>query len=386
MAAPRRLASNSLKKTGFNSSMGDIASMMASLNNQPGKKVEDLPKDVQSQIIYVKDENLLDDPMNEQVYGDLETEGLTYAMKQHGFQGVILAYPVESKPGKYMIESGHRRRLAGRNAGYKEFPVYVTKAPDFQWERIIRLTGANLHGRPELSPIKMANLAQRLFDAYKDELNYKKKNGLLKSGEVTAVNELVARALEMTRANVEKYRRLLNLTPRLQNLADNEICPWSFLCEASNLTIEKQEKLADQIEKRKDEEGSFRWVLDEIKKMKVDSEVTDVSAAEEGAKPAVISGSADNHTAKASTDIMNPPNDPEQADIGTDDIQPSAKRAGRPKGKKGLKRISAGAKSIYESIQDDCQYRDDELAAAIQVLTELQENIPHLIEQLNSKK
>ena len=36
-------------------------------------------------------------------------------MKEYGFQGVILAYPIEG--GKYRIESGHRRRLAARKAG-----------------------------------------------------------------------------------------------------------------------------------------------------------------------------------------------------------------------------------------------------------------------------
>ena len=49
-------------------------------------------------------------------YGEYEVEELSEIMKNRGFQGVILAYPVGD--GKYMIEAGHRRRYAAKKAGF----------------------------------------------------------------------------------------------------------------------------------------------------------------------------------------------------------------------------------------------------------------------------
>ena len=69
----------------------------------------DLSEEYKDEIIYLTDEQLLDDPENEETYGEYDVQQLAEEMKHAGFQGVILAYPYEDK---YMIESGHRRREA----------------------------------------------------------------------------------------------------------------------------------------------------------------------------------------------------------------------------------------------------------------------------------
>ena len=85
-----------------------------------------------------------------------------------------------------------------KKAGFLTYPVLVTQTPETEFERVLRLTGANLHNRPELRPMQMANLAQTLYHAHKEEISYKKRKGLLKEDEITSLNELVALDLEMT--------------------------------------------------------------------------------------------------------------------------------------------------------------------------------------------
>ena len=67
-----------------------------------------------------------------------------------------------------------------KKAGFLTYPVLVTQTPETEFERVLRLTGANLHNRPELKPMQMANLAQTLYHAHKEEISYKKKKGCLK--------------------------------------------------------------------------------------------------------------------------------------------------------------------------------------------------------------
>ena len=45
---------------------------------------------------FLKDEYLVDDPDNITIYGsEYEIDNLAEVMKEYGFQGVILAYPIE---------------------------------------------------------------------------------------------------------------------------------------------------------------------------------------------------------------------------------------------------------------------------------------------------
>ncbi len=232
-------------------------------------KLEDLSDDAKKRIVYLKDKDLLDDPMNAEAYGPLEEMALAESMKKYGFQGVILAYPIDK--GRYRIESGHRRRAAAKKAGIKEYPVYVTEAPKSEWERKIRLYLGNLHGRSE-SPLTQARVAQGLYEAHRDEIAYRKKEGLIQEGEVTALNQLVAADMEVADAQVERLRALLNLVPELQKIADQGTGPWSDLSSASTLSLEDQKELAEEIMEKSEREGqeaiNRKWLRGRISELK----------------------------------------------------------------------------------------------------------------------
>lgn len=347
MASKRSLKNQTLRKK---STLHGLATLSSEFQSEvtseiEGVNVKDLPEELQKKVIYVKDEDLLDDPLNKEFYGELEVKELAETMKDYGFQGVILAYP--HGEGQYMIESGHRRRLAARMAGLKEYPVYETVPPKFEWERSLRLIGANLHNRPELSPMGIANLAQNLYEAHGDEIKYKKENGLLEDGEVTALNELVARDLEMTTKNIEKYRRLLNLNRDLQKMADSGKYPWSYLSEASNLSESKQDKLAALISEREatgHTAGSSNWIKEIIKKLKLDESVEKIEKTIE-----------------------------------------AEQKSSRIRRKNGTKIVMKSARELHEVLDKDALFKKEEIPAVVDALEKLKRSIENKIEQLNTK-
>ena len=231
--------------------------------------ISSLTEDQKDHIRYLKDDQLLDDPDNELIYGSDPDEELVDAMRRYGFQGVILAYPTGN--GKYMIEAGHRRRSAARKAGLKEYRVYETVPPASDSERRMRLLMSNLHSRKE-SPMKLAKIAQNLYETHRMIIEEKRKNGTLQEGEITALNRLVAGDMELNDSTVERYRALLKLIPQLQVLADSGDYSWSDISTASPLDEERQKILYDRILAREKQYGSEavtrKWLQSEIKSLK----------------------------------------------------------------------------------------------------------------------
>ena len=311
-----------------------------------GTNVNELPDDLKESIIHVTDDQLVDDPSNISLYGEYEVEELSEIMKNRGFQGVILAYPVGD--GKYMIEAGHRRRYAAKKAGFSTYPVLVTQTPETEFERVLRLTGANLHNRPELKPMQMDNLAQTLYQAHKEELSYKREKGLLREDEITSLNELVALDLEMTVKNVEKYRRLLNLIPELQEIVDKPEYPWSYIAEASNLPVEKQKMLEKAILERErggKKNGPTTWIKTLIKKLKNDQEIENI-----------------------------------------DGIKETDNSGARVRRKNGTKVVLKTAKELHEVLDKDALFKKEEIPDVISVLMGLKESIEAKIDILNQEK
>ena len=333
--------------------------------------VEELPLEVKQQIVYINDEDLLDDEINAQYYGhDLDVIGLSHVMKTNGFQGVILAYPLDGRDkGKYRIEGGHRRRLAGRMAGITKFPVYVTEAPKTEWERKLRLIGNNLHSRGELSPMRKAFIAQELYEAHQQEVEHKKECGLLKPDDITGLNDLVAIDLEISKKMVEKYRRLLKLVPKLQSMADDGKYSWTAISEASTLTTAEQLYIAEQIENVGAGMADQKWIVSLIKQVKNDGMIKNASDA-----------------VKTSEIVSHDPMD-EIAELM--ERQPEEKKKTRTRD--GIKKLTNGVAAMNEvmdGVMGGTRYRikDEDTDKTISLLQGVSEKINQMISELENRK
>ena len=184
---------------------------------------DELPESQKVKLRFLRDQDLVDDPDNITVYGsEYQIDNLAEVMKEYGFQGVILAYPIEG--GKYRIESGHRRRLAARKAGIETIPVLETVPPKTEYERKRRLFGANLLERDK-NPIITARVADNLYYTFRDEYEYKKENDLLdkdEDGNLIESGDIIKKVsafMGLDVRTITKYRTLLKLIPKLQEMA-----------------------------------------------------------------------------------------------------------------------------------------------------------------------
>lgn len=314
--------------------------------------VQDLDQSLASKLKYLPDDMLVDDPINTEVYGELEVNELAEDMKQYGFQGVILAYPYQ---GKYRIESGHRRRYAGRKAGIKEYPVFITDPPVAEWERALRLGRANLHSRNR-TPMIIAKETQFLYDAHEEEQRAKKEAG---SEYEKSIIQLVAQDLEISTSQVSKYKALLNLIPELQKLADNGIS-WSTLSAASTMTKYAQEMLYRRINGRLklyNKDGVTRtWLEKEISELKYVRE-------ERGYQ----------------FDRNDIALYPEKEKKRKEELEKKPQRVRR---RNGTKAILKNAKELCEVLEGDAIYKTSEIPVVIKKLEELQRSIQKKLKYL----
>lgn len=340
----RSLAEVSLKKTAL---LHQTAQSVRDYQREVTQdtNVSELSEEQKSKLLYLPDDMLLDDPDNVEIYGQGDVEALAQDIMKNGFQGVILAYKHEDK---YRIESGHRRRAAARMAKLPLYPVVETEPPKTEWERILRLNRANTHGR-KYSPLVTARMAQSLFEAYTEKVNYRKENNLIEEGEITSINELVAQDLEIDSKTVSKYRALLNLIPELQMLADEKVA-WSALSSASTLKEEYQKRLLELINERYEKNKKYpdrKWILQQSDMMKLEQ----ASGAESQKKV--------------------------EEDVNTE--------KGRVRRKNGAKTVIATSGKLREVLDNDALFKKDQIPFVIETLEGLKTSIDKKLKELNAE-
>lgn len=233
--------------------------------------MDELPESQKVKLRFLRDQDLVDDPDNITVYGnEYQIDNLAEVMKEYGFQGVILAYPIGG--GKYRIESGHRRRLAARKAGIETIPVLETVPPKTEYERKRRLFGANLLERDK-NPIITAKVADNLYYTFRDEYEYKRKNDLLdkdEAGNIIESGDIIKKVsgfMGLDVRTITKYRTLLKLIPKLQEMAASKEYSWTALTDAVTLSDQKQEELVSDIQ-NDPETATKTWIIKRCRELK----------------------------------------------------------------------------------------------------------------------
>lgn len=179
----------------------DLSKVISKINNVAKESFE---KANVKKIIMVKDEQILDHPMNEE---DLSyTEDIEEHIKSEGFRYplVVTAMGVpENEKGKYYIVSGHRSRLAGRKLGRTEFPCIVE---DYANE--IEVYHALLTGntRRNYDPLDLAGRYNK-WDKYLDMINFKGNRA-----------EQIGKCLGISAKQAEKYKAFNKIIPEFWEL------------------------------------------------------------------------------------------------------------------------------------------------------------------------
>lgn len=163
----------------------------------------------------------------------IETEGVLVP---------LLARPNPNGEG-YELISGHRRKAAGAWAGVTDVPVVVRDLDDNQ--AVITMVDSNLQ-REHIKPSEKAY-------AYKMKLEAMNRQGQRtditsaqvepKSGLLERSNELLAKQVGESVAQIKRYVRLTNLIPKILDMVDDGKIAFTIAVELSYLKEEEQYEL-----------------------------------------------------------------------------------------------------------------------------------------------
>ena len=179
-----------------------------------------------------------------QVRDDDSMRETVESIKTYGVLQPAIVRP--TKDGDYEILSGHRRKHACELAGRKTIPTIVRELDDDA--AIIFMVDSNLQ-RENILPSERAA-------AYKMKMEALKRQGLrtdLTSGQVvpklkeSRTRDIIAESYEESGRQIQRYIRLTELQPELQQMVDEKKMAFTPAVEISYLKPDEQRMLLDTI-------------------------------------------------------------------------------------------------------------------------------------------
>ena len=176
-----------------------------------------------------------------QVRDDDSMRETVESIKTYGVLQPAIVRP--TKDGDYEILSGHRRKHACELAGRKTIPAIVRELDDDA--AIIFMVDSNLQ-RENILPSERAA-------AYKMKMEALKRQGLLTDltscqvGTKLRTDEQVAENSDDSARTIQRYIRLTELQPELQQMVDDKKIAFTPAVEISYLKPDEQKMLLDTI-------------------------------------------------------------------------------------------------------------------------------------------
>lgn len=205
---------------------------------------EERSKDVVGTVVNIPLSKLHDFPDHPfKVRDDEKMEETVESVKAYG---VLVPAIVRQRPdGEYEIVSGHRRKCASELAGLSELPAIVRDLDDDA--ATIIMVDSNLQ-RENILPSERAA-------AYKMKLEAIKRQGERRDLTSTQVGQKLKWAVERvaedageSRSQVQRYVRLTELQPELQEMVDTGKIAMTPAVEISYLKPKEQELLLETID------------------------------------------------------------------------------------------------------------------------------------------
>ena len=203
------------------------------------------------------DVNRLHDFKNHPFKVEMNTE-LCELMRSIEKEGVLVPLLVRTNPygDGYEVISGHRRKEAAIWAGETKVPVVVRELDDDQ--AVVAMVDSNLH-RENLKPSEKAFAYKMKLDAMKHQGKHLDSGTLAQVGpkftdgsplnekgnntSTINSNELLARQVGESVAQIKRYIRLTNLIPKILDMVDEGKIAFTIAVELSYLSEDEQYEL-----------------------------------------------------------------------------------------------------------------------------------------------
>lgn len=171
-------------------------------------------------------------------YKVLDNEDMAALTDSIKDMGIILPLLVKKSKGGYEVISGHRRLFAAKKLGLSEVPCKVLTVDDATAD--IMMVDTNLH-REEISPSEKARSYDLRIKAMK------KKGGPESESNIT---EQLAQELKSSRQNVNRYRKLLKLSPALLEMVDKKEISVNAGAALAEIPMDEQKHVVEAIEEK----------------------------------------------------------------------------------------------------------------------------------------
>ncbi len=180
-----------------------------------------------------------------QVRDDEEMQKMVESVKEYGVLTPLIARP--RPEGGYEIVAGHRRKRACELAGIETLPVLVREMDDDT--AVIRMVDTNCQ-RENVSAIEKAKAYKMKLEAIKRRAGRPTKNSAQVGqnfSEAFSVEKVADDAGE-SRSQVQRYIRLNELIPPLQELVEQNRLKFNPAVELSYLAPEEQQQFFEYIQ------------------------------------------------------------------------------------------------------------------------------------------
>ena len=170
-------------------------------------------------------------------------DNMVESIKEIGVKVPILVRPKQN--GGYEMVAGHRRNYATKKAGLDGIPAIVREMTDE--EATIIMVDSNIQ-REKVLPSEKAFAYKMKLEAIKRQAGRpKKENSRQVVGNLESA-ELVGREAGESGRQVQRYIRLTELTPELQQMVDDKKIALSPAYQIAALKPEEQALLVETIE------------------------------------------------------------------------------------------------------------------------------------------
>ena len=208
---------------------------------------EERSKDVVGSIVNIPLSQLHDFPNHPfKVRDDEKMQETVESVKAYG---VLVPAIVRQRPdGEYEIVAGHRRKRASELAGLNELPAIVRDLDDDA--ATIIMVDSNLQ-RENILPSERAQAYKMKLEAIKRRAGRPSKENSVQVGQNfdgKTSRELVAEKSPDSPTQIQRYIRLTELQPELQEMVDSGKMAMTPAVELSYLKPEEQSLLLETIE------------------------------------------------------------------------------------------------------------------------------------------
>lgn len=165
------------------------------------------------------------------------------SVKAFGVLVPIIVRPYDG--GGYEIISGHRRKRACELAGIDAMPAIVRDLDDDA--ATIVMVDSNLQ-RENVLPSERAQAYKMKLEAMKRQAGRPSKENVSQVGTQKRSDQIMAEELGESRNQIQRYIRLTELAPELQEMVDNKKIAFTPAVELSYLSESEQQLLLDAMD------------------------------------------------------------------------------------------------------------------------------------------